>query len=99
MSKRKIWPIDRSRKRDLEKLCLSYDVLRKEGRDNLADTIKTAAHLADPTIESWLMAGLTEGMGYRTMEARGIPCGVDYYYDRRNKMLYHLDKLLVEKDL
>jgi len=36
--------------------------------------------------------GVTHGKPYRAMY--GIPCGIDYYYDRRKKLIWKLDKIL-----
>lgn len=47
---------------------------------------------ADSYIWTWLLEGVTEGVGYEVLRARGIPCGKDYYYDRYRKFFWLLDK-------
>ena len=47
---------------------------------------------ADSYIWTWLLEGVTSGVSYGTLAARGIPCGKDYYYDRYRKFFWLLDK-------
>lgn len=47
---------------------------------------------ADGYIWTWLLEGVTEGVGYEALRARGLPCGKDYYYDRYRKFFWLLDK-------
>lgn len=47
---------------------------------------------ADCYIWTWLLEGVTEGVGYEVLRARGITCGKDYYYDRYRKFFWLLDK-------
>lgn len=47
---------------------------------------------ADCYIWTWLLEGVTEGVGYEVLRVRGIPCGKDYYYDRYRKFFWLLDK-------
>ena len=48
---------------------------------------------ADSYIWTWLLEGVTEGLSYGSLQARGIPCGKDYYYDRYRKFFWLLDKV------
>lgn len=48
---------------------------------------------ADIYIWTWLLEGVTEGLSYGSLQARGIPCGKDYYYDRYRKFFWLLDKV------
>ena len=47
---------------------------------------------ADNYIWTWLLEGVTEGVSYGALAARGIPCSKDYYYDRYRKFFWLLDK-------
>lgn len=47
---------------------------------------------ADNYIWTWLLEGVTEGVSYGALVARGIPCSKDYYYDRYRKFFWLLDK-------
>lgn len=47
---------------------------------------------ADCYIWTWLLEGVTEGVSYGALAARGIPCSKDYYYDRYRKFFWLLDK-------
>ena len=47
---------------------------------------------ADCYIWTWLLEGVTEGVGYEVLRVRGIPCSKDYYYDRYRKFFWLLDK-------
>ena len=37
--------------------------------------------------------GVTCGVSYGVLAARGIPCGKDYYYDKYRKFFWLLDKV------
>lgn len=43
-------------------------------------------------IWTWLVKGVSEGLSYDKLKARGIPCSKDYYYDAYHKFFYILDK-------
>lgn len=47
---------------------------------------------ADCYIWTWLLEGVTEGVGYEVLRAREIPCSKDYYYERYRKFFWLLDK-------
>ena len=47
---------------------------------------------ADGYIWTWLFEAVTCGLSYGALQARGIPCGKDYYYDRYRKFFWLLDK-------
>ena len=63
-----------------------------EDRNNKMDMIIKCAKKADRDIYSWILKGVTKGLGYEELRARGIPCGKDYYYEAYHKFFYILDK-------
>ena len=40
----------------------------------------------------WLFMGVAYGMSFPQMEARGIPCSRDYYYERYRRFYWALDR-------
>ena len=80
----------------MARLCLLYDALKENGRGDIARAIERAALESDPLISRWLLEGVTKGRPYDSMY--GIPCGVDYYYDRRKKLFWNLNKMLIRTD-
>ena len=56
------------------------------------EMVKKAAQLADPAISDYIFKAVTKGISYPALEADGIPCGRDYFYDRFRRFFYILDK-------
>lgn len=110
MSKRhwKRWNIPRARKRELLSFCREYKAWQKEKRNlqpgsaryialsSNAALVRNTAREAGPFIFEWLFKAVTQGKPYTALW--GIPCGPDYYYERRKKFLFLLDKKLRERE-
>lgn len=63
------------------------------------ETIRSLAAQAAPEISNWLLLAVTnEGVTYNYLRNRGMPCGKNYFYDRRRKFYYLLSKHLEERD-
>ncbi len=64
-----------------------------EYRDKMR-IVEDAAELAGHDIYKWLLQGVTtEGCTYNYLKMRmGIPCGKNYYYERRRMFYYLLSK-------
>ena len=100
------WNISRARKRELLAFCRHYDEWKKElasghvpkesARYNALSRqirlICETAYEADHYISEYIVRAVTQGKTYPAMY--GIPCGPDYYYDRRKKFLFLLDRKL-----
>lgn len=61
--------------------------------DGYMGAVVSCCKEADSYIWSWLLEGVTEGVGYEILRARGLPCGKDYYYERYRKFFWLLDKV------
>ena len=68
---------------------LMKDIVKNQKKVNM---IQECCRMADIDIWTWLLDGVTEGLSYDQLKARGIPCGKDYYYDAYHKFFYILDK-------
>lgn len=47
--------------------------------------VENAVAEADPTIYRWLLEAVTIGTNYDILIAKGMPCGKDYFYNRKRK--------------
>lgn len=105
--RRNRWKIGKHRKRAILKMCRNYPKWKKdltgghapESPDYIALSritalIESAAREADPYIFKSLLRAVAEGKPYASFW--GIPCGPDYYYDRRNKMIFLINQQLKE---
>ena len=67
-------------------------IRRLEIMNNIS-LVETCASLADPSIASFLIKGITENYSYDYLKYQlGLPAGRDYYYDRYRKFFWILDK-------
>ena len=55
--------------------------------------IEQSCKEAGGDISDWLFAAVTEGISYPILEARGIPCGRDYFYLRYRKFFWLLSQV------
>lgn len=63
---------------------------------NLSHSMKEIEQIckeAGGDISDWLFAAVTEGISYPILEARGIPCGRDYFYLRYRKFFWLLSQV------
>lgn len=67
--------------------------MRAAELDGYAELVVRCCKEADDYIWKWLFEGVTSGVSYGALQARGIPCGKDYYYDRYRKFFWLLDKV------
>lgn len=73
--------------------------MRRERFSTKVETIRSLAAQAAPEISNWLLLAVTnEGVTYNYLRNRGMPCGKNYFYDRRRKFYYLLSKHLEERD-
>ena len=101
---RKRWNIPIERKREVLAFCREYPNWQKELRASPNDSalialislVDQTAREADPFIHEYLIRAVTECLPYTAFW--GIPCSDDYYYDRRKKFLFLLDRKLRERD-
>ena len=68
------------------------DAIRRSYLEDRLSAIINSAKNADKDIWPWIIAGVTQDLGYDILKARGIPCGKDYYYEAYHKFFYILDK-------
>ena len=54
------------------------------------EMIEQAAIEADSGIYQWILKGVTEGVTYPQLRARGLPCSHPYFEKRRKKFFYLL---------
>jgi len=66
--------------------------IRAAKLDQNMTMVKKCCKEAGGDIWEWLFMGVTNGLSYTTLAARGIPCGKDYYYERYRKFFWLLDK-------
>lgn len=102
------WKVGKARKRSILRFCRNYPIWKwklKSGKyppdspEHSALLAKIAlveesARESEPCISEYLIKAVTEGLPYNVLALWEIPCGPDYYYDRRNKMIFLLDKML-----
>lgn len=63
---------------------------------NLSHSMKEIEQIcreAGGDISDWLLMAVTEGISYPILEARGIPCGRDYFYLRYRKFFWLLSQV------
>lgn len=66
--------------------------MRAAELDQKMTMVKKCCKEAGGDIWTWLFMGVTCGLSYGTLQARGLPCGKDYYYERYRKFFWMLDK-------
>lgn len=64
---------------------------RKELGDKIALIEQTVAE-ADVSIYTYLLEGVTKGTQWEILAAKGMPCGKNYYNEKRRKFYYLLAK-------
>ena len=57
------------------------------------DLVNQALELVNSPINYYIFRAVTEELSFGALEAMGIPCGRDYYYERYRLFFWHLDKL------
>ncbi len=73
--------------------------LRRERYSSKVENIRTLVYASAPDIFKWLLLAVTnEGVTYNYLHNRGMPCGKNYFYDRRRKFYYLLSKQLEDGD-
>ena len=73
--------------------------MRREQFSTKVETIRALAFQSAPEIGNWLLLAVTnEGATYNYLHNRGMPCGKNYFYERRRKFYYLLSKHLEEGD-
>ena len=106
--RRNRWRVGKHRKKAILKFCRNYPRWKKELASGVhaldspeyialcrkSALVERAAREADPYISKYLVRAVTEGKPYASFW--GIPCGLDYYYDRRNKMIFLINRELKE---
>ena len=106
--RRNRWKIGKHRKRAILRFCRNYPFWKKslssgklapDSPEYIAHArcialVDSAARESDPYICKHLVRAVTEGKPYASFW--GIPCGPDYYYDRRNKMIFLINQKLRE---
>lgn len=95
---------------EIKHVCLCYNDWKKRiawKGDSMAEDerrflnraialVEEAARQSGPGIEKHLLFAITSGVPYVKLD--GIPCGVDYFYERRKKCFYLLDKALTHEE-
>lgn len=73
--------------------------MRRAALTGKMSVIESLARTAGGDIYKWLLLGVTnEGYSYNYLRERlNIPCGKDFYYDRRRKFYYLLNKKLEQR--
>lgn len=98
--------ITKHRLYELKYFCLQYGQWRRALRGRITDEaradyeekcriVEETAQEAGGEIARWILEAVTKNdVTYNTLRARGIPCGKDYFYERRRKfyMLLHRKK-------
>ena len=72
---------------------VSKVALRAAELDGYMKMIVKCCKEADESIWTYIFEGVTCGVSYGVLVARGIPCGKDYYYDKYRKFFWLLDKV------
>lgn len=68
-------------------------ILIRERYINRIKMVEQAAFDTDPSLYSYILKGVTEGLSYNILKARfNIPCGRDMYYERYRKFFWLLNK-------
>ena len=60
----------------------------QEKKDLLERTVKEV----DESIYSFLLLAVTRGLTFRQLEARGIPCSINYFTKKRQEVYYKIAK-------
>lgn len=68
--------------------------LRASQYSEKVEMIEEAARKAEPMLSKYLVLAVTEDLSYETMQTRyRIPCSRGYFYSRRRKFFWELDKI------
>lgn len=59
------------------------------------DMVELAAKLADETLAPYVLLNVTQGLSFERMTAQGRrpPCGINQFYEARQKFFWELDQL------
>ena len=68
-------------------LAIRRDELRRK-KELLEETVRTVA----PDIYKFLLLGVTQGRTVYQLIDEGMPCGKDYYIERRQQYYYEISK-------
>lgn len=55
------------------------------------DLVEQALSHIEPSITPFVRIGVTQGLPYDTLRARGCPCGRDMYYNEYRKFFWYLN--------
>lgn len=81
-----------SQSTNITDLTHEYALRRMRLEENI-NLIKECTLLADESIASWLLKGVTENYSYNYLKYQlDLPAGRDYYYDRYRKFFWILDR-------
>jgi hypothetical protein len=58
------------------------------------DLIEKTVNRVAPEIAKYLLEGVTIGLNYYQLENKGMPCSINYYYDKRQRVYYEIAKAL-----
>lgn len=54
------------------------------------DVVRSAVQESAPDIAEWMLLGVTYGLTYYQLADKGMPCGKNYFYERRQKFYWCL---------
>lgn len=54
--------------------------------------LEEVVHEAATGLYDWMILGVCYGMTFYQLEQRGIPCGKNYYYDKRRRIYYEISR-------
>lgn len=66
--------------------------MRRKDLSDKCDLIERTVAEADVTIYKWLLEAVTLGTNYENLSARGMPCGYQYFYDKKRRFYWLLAK-------
>lgn len=67
--------------------------IKRESLLHRIDLVNESAKISGGDIFEYLLKSVAYGYSFKTLQADGIPCGKDYFYERYRKYFYILDKL------
>lgn len=85
--------VDRQRRNDIFRE-VEFAVVTRDELHQRIEMVEHAAHLADPDLWTYIVKGVSLGVGYDYLKGRkNIPCSRDTYYNRYRRFFCILDKL------
>ena len=67
-------------------------VLKRNRYIKCIEMVNRNVKIAGGEISEYLFKAVTEGMSFPALEAIGIPCGRDYFYERYRRYFFFLDR-------